>query len=128
MGFLLRWNWCRGGSVTTCSCQLQLQYLAQCLGFQTECRTLALEKMLFFQEMQRQVTEDKTLLVTQMSNIGSDLAIDTIFDPAHSKYWRMFNELESKQAMGKLKKSLKRTLRYTSPEKIDQSVTDINYA
>ena len=55
-------------------------------------------------------------------------AIDTIFDPAHSKYWRMFNELESKQAMGKLKKSLKRTLRYISPEKIDQSVTDINYA
>ena len=28
-------------------------------------------------------------------------AINTIFDPAHGKYWRMYNELEAKQVMGK---------------------------
>ncbi|GAI88396.1 unnamed protein product [marine sediment metagenome] len=40
-----------------------------------------------------------------LTAVESD-AIDTIFDPAHSKYWRMFNELESKQAMSKLKRTL----------------------
>ena len=33
-------------------------------------------------------------------------AVDNIFDPAHGKYWRMFNELETRQ----LKRSLKRCL------------------
>ena len=28
-------------------------------------------------------------------------AIDTIFDPAHGKYWRMYNELETKQSSRK---------------------------
>ena len=28
-----------------------------------------------------------------------DNAIDTILDPAHSKYWRLFNELELKQSI-----------------------------
>ena len=38
-------------------------------------------------------------------------AIDTIFDPAHGKYWRSFNELEAKHLMSKMKKSLKRSFR-----------------
>jgi hypothetical protein len=30
-------------------------------------------------------------------------AINTIFDPAHGRYWRMFNELETKHSVGQLK-------------------------
>jgi len=62
-----------------------------------------------------------------LTAVESD-AIDTVFDPAHSRYWRMFNELESKQSMIGLKKSLKRTLKSVSPKKIDESGTEINYA
>ncbi len=43
------------------------------------------------------------------SAIENDAA-NTIFDPAHSKYWRMFNELEVKQAKEKLRKSLKKSI------------------
>lgn len=57
-----------------------------------------------------------------------DDAIDGIYDPAHSRYWRTFNELESKQDMSRLKRSLKKTLKSASPDKIDESVTEINYA
>jgi hypothetical protein len=51
-------------------------------------------------------------------------AINSLFDPAHSKYWRMYNELEAKQEMGKLKKSLKSV----SSKNIQQSATEISYA
>jgi hypothetical protein len=39
-------------------------------------------------------------------------SIDTIFDPANGKYWRMYNELESKQSINKFKRSLKKSLKY----------------
>jgi hypothetical protein len=51
-------------------------------------------------------------------------AINNIFDPAHSKYWRMFNELEAKQQMSKLKKSLKSV----PSENIQHSTAEISYA
>ena len=55
-------------------------------------------------------------------------AIDTIFDPANGKYWRMYNELESKQSVNNFKRSLKNSFKYISNEKISESPAEINYA
>jgi len=55
-------------------------------------------------------------------------SIDTIFDPAHSKYWRMFNELEAKQFNAKLKRTLKQSFKSVSDESVRKSITEINYA
>ena len=55
-------------------------------------------------------------------------AIDKIYDPAHSKYWRMYNELESKQAIGKMKKALKKTCKTSAPIDIQESSPEIHYA
>jgi predicted RNase H-like HicB family nuclease len=35
-------------------------------------------------------------------------ALDSVFDPAHGKYWRMFDETESRKSMTILTQSLKR--------------------
>jgi hypothetical protein len=55
-------------------------------------------------------------------------SIDTIFDPAHSKYWRMYNELEAKQSSNKLKRTLKRSFQSVSNENIQKSTVEISYA
>ncbi len=55
-------------------------------------------------------------------------SIDTIFDPAHSKYWRMFNELEAKQSSSKLKRTLKQSFKSVSNENIRKSIAEISYA
>ncbi len=55
-------------------------------------------------------------------------AIDHIFDPAHSKYWRMFNELEAKQSSIMLRNSLKKALKSISNENIRTSTAEISYA
>lgn len=60
------------------------------------------------------------------SAIENDVA-NTIFDPTHSKYWRMFNELEVKQAKGKLKKSLKKSLPAIE-SKVNALSSEISYA
>ncbi len=55
-------------------------------------------------------------------------AIDTIFDPAHGKYWRMYNELETKQSSRSLKISIKKSLGSVSSDNLQQSTAEINYA
>ena len=55
-------------------------------------------------------------------------AIDTIFDPANGKHWRMYNELEAKQSVVNFKKSLKKSFEQVSPERISESPAEINYA
>ena len=55
-------------------------------------------------------------------------AIDTIFDPAHGKYWRMYNELETKQSSMSLKMSIKKSLMSASSDNFQQSTPEINYA
>jgi len=55
-------------------------------------------------------------------------AIDTIFDPAHGKYWRMYNELETKQSSRNLKMSVKKSLMSVSNDNPHQSTAEINYA
>jgi len=51
-------------------------------------------------------------------------AIDTVFDPAHSKYWRLFNELEAKHSSSKLKRTLKQSLQSASNESIRKSTAE----
>ena len=55
-------------------------------------------------------------------------AVDTIFDPANGKYWRMYYEMESKQSVNNFKRSLKNSFKYISNEKISESPAEINYA
>ncbi len=55
-------------------------------------------------------------------------AIDAIFDPVNGKYWRMYNELEAKQSISKLKRSLKKSFKPVSSKKISESPAEISYA
>ena len=55
-------------------------------------------------------------------------AINTISDPAHGKYWRMYNEMEAKQVMSTLKKSLDNSFKSIPYENIRQSITEISNA
>ncbi|MCD4762472.1 MAG: hypothetical protein K8R28_00455 [Desulfobacterales bacterium] len=52
-----------------------------------------------------------------MTAVEND-AIDTIFDPAHGKYWRMYNELETKQSSRSLKISIKKSLKSVSNDNL----------
>ena len=54
--------------------------------------------------------------------------INTIFDPAHGKYWRMYNELETKQSSRSLKMSVMKSLASVSNDNLQQSTAEINYA
>ena len=55
-------------------------------------------------------------------------SIETIFDTAHSKYWRMYNELEAKQSSNNLKRTLKQSFKSVSNENIQKSTVEISYA
>lgn len=54
-------------------------------------------------------------------------AIDTVFDPANGKYWRMYNELEARQTVINFKRSLKKSFGQVSHEKISESPAEITY-
>ncbi len=55
-------------------------------------------------------------------------AINTIFDPAHGKYWRIYNELETRRSSGKLRRSLKKSLKSVPYKNMQQSTAEISYA
>ncbi|MDL1964875.1 MAG: hypothetical protein LWW98_11220 [Deltaproteobacteria bacterium] len=55
-------------------------------------------------------------------------AINTILDPAHGKYWRLYNELEAKQSSRSLKMSIKKSLMSIPNDNLQQLTTEINYA
>jgi predicted RNase H-like HicB family nuclease len=55
-------------------------------------------------------------------------SIDTVFDTAYSKYWRMYNELEAKQSNNNLKRTLKQSFKSVSNENIQKSTAEISYA
>ena len=57
-----------------------------------------------------------------------DDVIDNIFDPAHGKYWRMYNELEANQLKRRLKKSLKKMFDSGSNVNKAEFWTEIHYA
>ena len=54
-------------------------------------------------------------------------AINTIIDPAHGKYWRMYNELEAKQSSKNLKISITKSLSSVTNDNLQQSAAEINY-
>jgi len=55
-------------------------------------------------------------------------AINTLFDPAHGKYWRMFNEWETKYSVGQMKRSLRRSLKSVSYKNMEMSPAEISHA
>ncbi len=55
-------------------------------------------------------------------------AVNTLFDPAHGKYWRLYNELEAKQSSRILKMSIKKSLMSIPNDNLQQLTTEINYA
>ena len=55
-------------------------------------------------------------------------AVNTISDPAHGKYWRMFNELETRQVKSKLRSSLKKSVGSVPRKHIEQSGVEISHA
>ena len=54
--------------------------------------------------------------------------INAIYDPAHSKYWRMFNELEAKQINIQLKRTLKKSVSAILENKSANSSVEISHA
>ena len=62
-----------------------------------------------------------------LSAVEND-AIDNMYDPAHGKYWRLFNELESKQSIRKMKGSLKKSFKAVSCKNLQESSVEISYA
>jgi len=62
-----------------------------------------------------------------LSAIENDV-IAEIYDPAHSKYWRMFNEAEAKQINLQLKKTLKKSVAGIMENKLAHSTVEISHA
>ena len=62
-----------------------------------------------------------------LSAIENDV-IGEIYDPAHSKYWRMFNEAEAKQINLQLKKTLKKSVSEILENKLARSTVEIRHA
>jgi hypothetical protein len=55
-------------------------------------------------------------------------AVDTIFDPAQGKYWRMFNEIEAKRSASECKRSINKSLKGFNFEVLQKSAAEISYA
>lgn len=55
-------------------------------------------------------------------------AINSLFDPAHGKYWRMYNELESRHTSGTLKRTLRKSLKSVPYKNMQKSTAEISYA
>jgi len=62
-----------------------------------------------------------------LSAIENDV-IGEMYDPAHSKYWRMFNEAEAKQINLQLKKTLKKSVSEILENKLVHSTVEISHA
>ena len=54
--------------------------------------------------------------------------IGEIYDPAHSKYWRMFNEAEAKQINSQLQKTLKKSVSEILENKLAHTTVEISHA
>ena len=54
--------------------------------------------------------------------------INAIYDPAHGRYWRMFNELEAKQINIQLKRTLKKSISAILENKSANSSVKISHA
>ncbi len=52
--------------------------------------------------------------------------INNLYEPAHNKYWRMFNEKETKQLHKNFKRSL--SVLTESPKKLEKLIAEVTYA
>ena len=55
-------------------------------------------------------------------------SVDTIFDPAHGKYWRMYDEAEARKSMKAIEESLQKSLASLKGETIAESTLEICHA
>ena len=62
-----------------------------------------------------------------LSALENDV-INAIYDPAHGRYWRMYNELEAKQVNMQIKRSLKKSVAAILQNKSNQSSIEISHA
>jgi hypothetical protein len=62
-----------------------------------------------------------------LSALENDI-INAIYDPAHGKYWRMFNELEAKRINIQLKRTLKKSVSAILENKSANSSVEISHA
>lgn len=57
-----------------------------------------------------------------------DSNVDNLYDPAHNKYWMMFNEQEAKQMHKNFKRSLSKTILMKSPKELEKLTAEVTYA
>jgi predicted RNase H-like HicB family nuclease len=55
-------------------------------------------------------------------------AVESVYDPAHGKYWRMYNEAETKKSMKTLEKSLLKSLSSLKGDGLLESTLEISNA
>jgi hypothetical protein len=55
-------------------------------------------------------------------------AVESIYDPAHGKYWRMYDEAETRKSMKSLEKSLLKSLSSLKGDNIVESRLEISNA
>ncbi|MFV1951652.1 MAG: hypothetical protein ACC630_06825 [Nitrospinota bacterium] len=65
----------------------------------------------------------KEYILTSIENDN----IENLYDPAHNKYWRTFNELEAKQICKNFKRSLSKSILMESPEEIEKQTADLTH-
>ena len=56
-----------------------------------------------------------------------DSKLENLNDPAHSKYWRMFNELETRKLNQSFKRSLSKSILLKTPKKLAKLPISITY-
>ena len=66
----------------------------------------------------------KEYILTSIENSN----IENLYDPAHNKYWRVFNELEAKQLYRNFKRSLAKSILMESPEEIEKQTVNLTHA
>ena len=66
----------------------------------------------------------KEYILTSLENSN----IENLYDAAHKKYWRVFNELEAKQLSKNFKRSLSKSILMESPEEIEKQTLNLTHA
>jgi len=54
--------------------------------------------------------------------------VHSLYDPAQRKYWRMFDEIEAKESMMKLKRSINKSIKDVDVDLMQNTVPEIGYA
>ena len=66
----------------------------------------------------------KEYILTAIENSN----IENLYNPAHNKYWRMFNEQDTKQLHKNFKRSLSKSILMKSPKKFEKLTAEVTYA